>query len=775
MPDTSSIPGRTSAANTSAGLLPGDGAFIPPLASSLASLLRLKGSAISARNIVSHLPGGFAPPSVEETLRAAERAGAQPRLLSVASPLDIPAPALPCILMLGKDSRGQHQSCVILDVDRAAAQERVHAPEATGPDGAASTAGAAGIAGAASTPAAMARIIYPESAPEAVSVPLADLLAGYGGYAVFLPAQEARRDPRADDLPFTKSRHWFWGTLREFVPLYRDVAIASFVVNLLTLASPLFIMNVYDRVVPNNAVYTLWVLLAGLLLAHLMDLLLRNLRSYFVDTAGRNADVIVTSRLMQAILHMRMDNKPASTGGIVNNMREFDQVRDFFGSTSLLGLFDIPFLLLFVVLVAFIGGPMVFLVLVALPLMVLFVWMVQKPFQRSVERQFQQNMHKNSLLVEITAGLETVKSILAQGHMQHKWEAAADASAQDAAHTRRLASLANTGTLFIIYVINALVIVIGVYRIQDGLMTQGGLIACVILVSRALGPLMQLATMITNMQRARTALAALERIVTLPVEDVADASDSKGLEPELAMRHVTFRYPQSPTTALRDISLRIRPGEKVGIVGPTGSGKSTLARLLVGLYQPADGNVTFGGVDIRQLDQADLRSRVGFMPQDNYLFYGSVRENIALGCPWVDMKTLVHAAEIAGVADFVNRHPAGYDMQVGERGSALSGGQRQAVALARTLVRAPEVFILDEPSSNLDMQGEHELMLRLKDVSRNKTLIILTHRPSLLGLVDRVLFLHDGALAADGPRDEVLRAIGAGGRNIRGFGGRSHG
>jgi ATP-binding cassette subfamily C protein LapB len=601
--------------------------------------------------------------------------------------------------------------------------------------------------------------MFPENDPDVTVIRLDDLEQRYAGYAIFMP-QAPRRDARTQSLHLAKPESWFWGVLREYAPIYRDVALASFVVNLLTLASPLFIMNVYDRVVPNNALPTMWVLAIGLLAAHLMDFLLRNLRGYFVDVAGRNADVIIGSRLMVRVLHMRLDNKPESTGGLVNNLREFEHIRDFFGSTTLLALFDLPFLLLFVLLVAYIGGPMVNLVLVALPLMLIFVWLLHFPFQRSMERQFKQNMQKNSLLVEIISGLETIKSSLAQGRMKKLWEEVVDAGSRESARSRKLASQANTGTLFITYLINAGVIVWGVYRITEGQLTQGGLIACVILVSRALGPLMQLAAMITQMQRSRVALRALHLIMQIPLEQSeTQVAQSGGLIPDLALEQLRFTYPGSPRPALDGINLRIRPGEKVGIIGATGSGKSTLARLLVGLYQPLEGGILFGGVDIRQLDQAELRDRIAYLPQENILFYGSVRDNIALGNPWLNMRQLALAAELAGVADFVKKPPLGYDMPVGERGSVLSGGQRQAVALARTLARDPEIFVLDEPSSNLDMESEHRLMQRLQGRLRDKPLIAMTHRPSLLALVDRVIVLRDGAVAADGPRDAVLRAL----------------
>jgi len=700
----------------------------------LAILLRLRDSAIPIQRLAAGLPGGFTTPTAQDCLNAARATGAEPRLLHKPKLMDIPAPTLPCVLLLQEDSSGQTQACVMLETDAASGK---------------------------------AVAIFPESDPDSTEIPLDELEQRYAGYAVFLPLTP-RRDARTQNLHLTKPESWFWGVLREYMPIYRDVALASFVVNLLTLASPLFIMNVYDRVVPNNAIPTMWVLALGLLAAHLMDFLLRNLRGYFVDVAGRNADVIIGSRLMERVLHMRLDNKPESTGALVNNLREFDQIRDFFGSTTLLALFDLPFLFLFVLLVAYIGGPIVILPLVALPLMLLLVWLLHFPFQRSMERQFKQNMQKNSLLVEIITGLETIKSSLAQGRMKKLWEDVVDIGSRESARSRRLASLANTGTLFITYLINAGVIVWGVYLIIEGQLTQGGLIACVILVSRSLGPLMQLASMITQMQRSRVALKALHLIMQIPVEQSeTQVAQSGELTPDLSLEQVRFTYPGSPRPALDTINLRIRLGERVGVVGATGSGKSTLARLLVGLYQPQEGGILFGGVDIRQLDQAELRDRIAYLPQENILFYGSVRENIALGNPWLNMRQLTQAAELAGVADFVKKHPLGYDMPVGERGSGLSGGQRQAVALARTLARDPEIFVLDEPSSNLDMESENRLMLRLQTHMRDKTLIVMTHRPSLLALVDRVVVLRDGAVAADGPRDAVLRALRNAGPNAR--------
>lgn len=700
--------------------------FVPPLVSSLSTLSQLKGQHISPQHIVASLPGGFTPPSLDECLRAGARAGLSLRLYQRQNITDIPAPTLPCALVLQTAGNGQLQSCVLLAVNKK--------------DG-------------------MARAIFPETSPESVEVPLAELQDAYSGHTIFAVA-ETPRDQRAEDLNIVPKRHWFWDIIRNYAPLYRDVALASLVINLLGLATPLFIMNVYDRVITNNAFYTLWMFVIGLLIAHAMDIVLRQMRSYFVDMAGRNTDVIIGARLMDKVLNMRMEDKPSSTGALANNLREFEQIRDFAGSNTLLTLFDLPFLILFLIFIGFIGGPIVILPILAMPLMLVSIKLAHLPFRRAMEGQLKRNMQKNSLLVEIIGGLETVKASMAQGQFQNLWERVIDKAAEDSARSRALAEMVRNSTLLVTYLLNAAVIILGVYLIAAERMSQGALIACVILVGRSVGPLLQTVGMLVQLQRSRVSMRALDKIMYMPGERQRGIGvETAGLLPELEFSHVSFSYPESKQSALRDLSLHIHPGERIAIIGGTGSGKSTLARLLAGLYMPADGSISFGGIDIRQIDPADLRRRVSYMPQDNYLFYGSVRDNIALGSPWLDMAQMIRAAELAGVADFVRHHPMGYDMPVGERGQALSGGQRQAVALARTLVRQPDVLLLDEPTSNMDVDSEQRLIHRLQAFLPGKTVILLTHRMSTLALAERLLVMHDGAIIADGPRDSILAAM----------------
>ena len=370
-------------------------------------------------------------------------------------------------------------------------------------------------------------------------------------------------------------------------------------------------------------------------------------------------------------------------------------------------------------------------------------------------------MQKNALLVEMVNGLETIKGCMAESRMQRLWEAVAGISAQSSNEARKYSTRAVTFATFTTQLVTVGMVIWGVYRIGAGEMSMGGLIGCNILVGRIMAPLLQLASLLTRLQNSRVSLKALDTLMALPSEnqDQAACMDFGALSSEFVMDNVSFAYPGSQTLALDHVSLRIRPGEKVGIIGKMGSGKSSLGKLLIGLYPPKEGSVSFGGVDISQLATADLRSRVGFLPQEVILFYGTVRDNIALGDPTINDHLILRASVISGVADFVRRHPSGFGAQVGEQGRNLSGGQRQAVGLARALVRDPDVLILDEPTSNMDVESERLVQQRLAPVARNKTLILITHRLSMLRIVNRLIVMDGGKILMDGPRDAVLRKL----------------
>ena len=699
-------------------LRPSDVDFMPGLLRSLAVLLRLRGKVVSPQFLMAGLTGNKVTP--QACLRAARKAGLSGRIVFRPELDEIPSLVLPCILLLTHD-----RSCVVTSIR----------------DG-------------------KAEVIFPETSEAAQTVQLEDLKQEYSGYALFA-AVEAAPDDRAERLSIAHGKRWFWDVLRYYAPIYRHVALASVVINLIAVGSPLFVMNVYDRVVPNNAIETLWVLAIGIIIIYMFNFLLSSLRTHFVDVAGRNADIVLSSSLVEKVLSMRMDAKPESTGALVNNLREFEQLREFFSSSSLLACIDLPFLVIFLLLTGFIGGPLVFLPLAAMPLMLGLGLLLQQRSRRSAEASYKQNMQKNALLVEIVGGLETLKSCMAESRMQKLWESVVGLSAQSNSEARKYNNLAVTVSMLITQLVTVAMIVWGVYRISEGLMTMGALIGCNILVGRTMAPLLQMASLLTRLQNSHVTLKALDMLMLLPSENQVEKTcmDFGMLRPSFTMESVSFAYPHQERLALERVSLRIEPGERVGIIGPMGSGKSTLSKLLIGLYQPKEGAVKFGDVDIRQIPSTDLRGRIGVLPQDVVLFYGSIRDNIALGDPTINDHLILRAAALAGVTDFLRNNPAGFAAQVGEQGRALSGGQRQAVALARALVRDPEVLLLDEPTSNMDTDSELMLQKRLFSVMQDRTVVLVTHRLSMLRIVERLIVMENGQIKMDGPRDAVLQSL----------------
>ena len=739
-----------------APLTPAEVDFMPPLLRALSALLRLKGRHVSPQFLLAGLAGAEKV-STGACLRAAERAGLKSRVMHRPSLSQVSPLTLPCILLLKGES-----CCVYLGAEKPGAPSSVLAK-------------AAGVEEKPAGGAVLARVILPELDGSEQLIPLEKLEEMYSGYVIF-SALESQADARTQALRSPRPRSWFWSVFKHFAPIYRHVALASVVVNCIAVVSSLFVMNVYDRVIPNSAYETLWVLAAGVGIAYLFDFLLRSLRSHFVDLAGRNADVVLSSRLIDKVLSMRMDAKPESTGALVNNLREFESLREFFSSTTFLALIDLPFLVLFLSLLSFIGGPIVLLPMAAIPVLLGVGVALQAAARKSAEKSYRHSMHKNALLVEMVHGLETVKSSMAEARMQKLWEAVSGVSAQSSTEARKYSSRAVAFATFTTQMVTVGMVVWGVYLIGAGEMSMGGLIACNILVGRVMAPLLQLASLLTRLQSSRVSLKALDSLMELPSEnqDQAACMDFGSLEAEFVMEKVSFAYPapadkappvpgmpgtQPGTLALDGVSLRIRRGERVAVIGKMGSGKSTLGKLLIGLYQPKEGQVSFGGVDIRQLATADLRSRVGFLPQEVVLFYGTVRDNIALGDPTINDHLIIRAARISGAEDFVRRHPAGFGAQVGEQGRNLSGGQRQAVGLARALVRDPDILILDEPTSNMDVDTERLVQQRLAAACEGKTLLLITHRLSMLRMVDRVIVMESGKILMDGPRDAVLEAL----------------
>ncbi len=539
-------------------LRPSDVDFMPGLLRSLSVLLRLRGKIVTPQLLLAGLSGSKINPRT--CLGAARKAGLSGRIVSRPTLEDIPPLVLPCILLLSHD-----RSCVLLSMRKGRAE-----------------------------------VIFPEISDSVQTVEMSDLQKDYSGYAIFAAVPTAA-DNRVEAPKLSHGKRWFWDVLRYYAPIYRHVALASVVINLIAVASPLFVMNVYDRVVPNNATDTLWVLASGIFIIYLFNFLLSALRTHFVDVAGRNADIVLSSLLVEKVLSMRLDARPESTGALVNNLREFEQLREFFSSSSLLAFIDLPFLIIFLLLIAFIAGPMVLVPIAAIPVLLGLGLYLQARAKKSAESGYRQNMQKNALLVEMVAGLETLKSCMAESRMQRLWESVAGLSAKSSSENRKYNSMAVTSSMLITQLVTVAMIVWGVYRISDGLMSMGALIGVNILVGRTMAPLLQMASLLTRIQNSHMSLKALDLLMQLPSENRSEKAymDFGSLEPEISLEKVCFTYPRCEKPALDNINLNIKPGEKVGIIGPMGSGKSSLARMILGLYQPTGGAVKFGGIDIR--------------------------------------------------------------------------------------------------------------------------------------------------------------------------------
>lgn len=608
-----------------------------------------------------------------------------------------------------------------------------------------------------------ARIADPDTGMGEDIRPRQQLLDQYAGSALLVrPAPVF--DERSADHGALRSGHWFWGTLRKLWPIYGEVLLAAFLVNLFALALPLFTMNVYNRVVPNRAVETLWVLAIGVAVVALFDVLMRSLRAYFLDVAGKKFDVALSARLFEQVMGLRMEARPRSVGAFANQLSEFESFREFITSATLTTLIDLPFALLFLAVIAWIGGPLVFVPLVLMPVVILYGWRAQVRLRDLVQQSMRQASQKQATLIETLTGFETLRSVGAAGPIQRRWEQVVASMARLGMRSRLLsASVINVAGLAV-QLSSLGILVYGVHRIIEGDLSVGGLIACVMLAGRALAPLAQVAGLLVRFDQSMAALRSVNQIMQLPVERPPERNflHRPVLQGAIEFSNVSFNYPGQQIAALDNVSLKIAPGERVAVIGRIGSGKSTLEKLILGLYEPTAGAVLLDGIDLRQIDPADVRRNIGYVPQDVTLFFGSLRDNIALAAPQADDETVLRAAELAGVMSFVSRHPAGLEQQIGERGEGLSGGQRQAVAIARGLLLEPPVLIMDEPTNAMDNSSEEQFKNRLLPLLDGRTLLLVTHRASLLSLVGRVIVMDGGRIVADGPKDQVLEALRGG-------------
>lgn len=583
---------------------------------------------------------------------------------------------------------------------------------------------------------------------------------GYSGFSIYIRSGYSL-ESRVEQGETKTEVHWFWGTLGRSWRIYRDVLVASFMINVFVIANPLFVMNVYDRVVPNNAVETLWALALGILMLYVFDFILRLLRTYFIEVAGKKSDVLLSTFIMERVLGAHYSEHPQSVGAFASKVKEFEAIRNFITSATISTFVDLPFVFLFIVVVTYIGGPIAWVPIVAIPLILTYSWFIQKKLKLLVSNTFVASAQKNATLVEALSNLETLKGLGAEGRIIRKWEASVGTLSLWGLRWRIFSASATTFSSLVQQVAGVFVVIVGVYSIAENELTQGALIASVILVSRALAPLAQVSGLLVQYHQAKLALGALEEIVARPQERPKDKKfiERMSFNGAIEFKNVNFSYPNETLTSLKGVSFKINQGEKVGIIGRIGSGKSTLHKLLIGLYKTTSGSILIDGIDIMQLNPAQLRNNIAYVPQDSVLFYGSIRENIAFHQTNLADEEIIRVANIAGVLDFVNQHPNGFERVVGERGEGLSGGQKQVINIARALVNKPPIALLDEPSMAMDNASELRLLNELKKEIADKTLILVTHKSAMLELVDRIIVLESGVVIADGSKDKILDAL----------------
>ena len=653
-------------------------------------------------------------------VRAAKRAGLKARLQSL-DIQSIPESALPAIVLL------QDNQCAVL--------------ESLGDDGSVS-------------------VYRPERGSEPVVMSMTELQSEATGTVLFARPKFRLAESTLGAMGVHRD-HWFWSAMAEHKTLYRDVLFASFFVNLLALAVPIFIMNVYDRVVPNAAFETLWVLTIGVLIALIADLGLRIARGYFLDYAARRIDISLSASILEKTLGMRLEHKPASVGSFAANLRSFEFLRDFTTSATLTGLIDIPFALIFVAVIAWISPIMLLPILFGIALLLVITMVVRPRLEKLTETSYAAGAQRNATLIETLSGLETLKAMGAESIMQRQWEEATRFLASQNLRARNLNLRLTQGSSTVQRIVQLSVIVVGVYMIADGKLSMGGLIACMLLSVRAVGPFAKLGSLLTQFQNAQVAMKSLTALFDTPSEYHEEKAfiSRDSFHGAFEFKNVSFKYPNAGLNSLQQASFKFAAGEHIAVLGRVGSGKSTIAKLALGLFEATDGEIRIDGVDIRQLDPREYRGSVGYVPQDVTLFTGTLRDNIALARTGITDAQLIKAAERAGIADWVNRHPLGFDMPISERGDSVSGGQRKCISVARALVTEPSILIMDEPTGGTDQSTERAIIENLKAYMEGRTLIVVTHRNSLLALADRILVIDAGKVVADGQRDAVISAL----------------
>ncbi|MEH6736381.1 MAG: type I secretion system permease/ATPase [Shewanella sp.] len=696
---------------------------VDPLLDCLVLLTEHFGSPCSIDSLAAGLPLSGAVITPDLIPQAAARAGLSAKL-SRKDLNQISEILLPCILLL-KDKK----ACILREIDLEQDKAVIQLPETGGED----------------------------------TLTIEGLETLYVGY-LFLVKQDYRGDKSFDVHLHDSKTHWLLQSIKDSAPIYRDALIASILVNLFALVSPLFIMNVYDKVVPNLAFESLWVLAIGASIAYIFDFIMRQLRSYLIDIAGKKVDIIVSSKLFAKAIGIPLSKRSPSVGGMARQLGEFDSIREFLTSATITALVDLPFALLFVIIIYIVAGDLAIIPVIGSLIIIAVTFYLQPKLKQAIEESNRFASLKHGHLIESLTALESIKANGAEGLVQKSWQQMIGHTANWQLKTKKLSNYVSHIANFMVQLTVVLVVILGVYRLAENEISMGGIIAAVMLSSRAISPMAQLAGLITRGNHTISSLRQLDAIMEQEdeFEDKGNLASKERFMGKIEADNISFSFPGSEKPSLHPLSIHINPGERIAIIGRNGSGKSTLAKLLLGLYKPTQGSLRYDGLDAGQIHPSDLRRNFGYLPQDVTLFHGTIRDNILFGSRQVTEHQLIRAIQLSGVSMFTNLESEGLDQQVGEGGLSLSRGQRQTVALARATLNDPSILLMDEPTASLDARAEKQFIRSMQLVSRDRTLLLITHKMHLLNLVDRIIVLERGHVVADGPKDEVLAKLNAG-------------
>ncbi len=660
-------------------------------------------------------------------IKAAKRIGLTTKTVKREKVQDLTKLALPAVLILEKN-----RSCVLLDYNEKTS---------------------------------IAKIILPGVSSGESEISLEKLNSEFMNEVVIIKPEYNFNNRIEKEILIETPKEWFWGTLARNRGLYNQVILVSLFINLFILATPLFTMNVYDRVLPNNAIATMWVLFIGISFVMLFDFIMKILRSYFLGIASKRTDTIIANKIFNHVLNIKIDSKPASTGQFVSRLQSFESVREFFTSATVAAFVDFPFAVFFIIVIFYISGPLVLITLATVAISIATSWYMQRPLRSIIEKSVKEEQIKQTTLIETVTGLEIIKSVKAQNRMRTNWDQSVGKTVHYADKGQFLSQSITFFTAYIAQFSNIAIVAGGVYLAAKGDITMGAIIASMMLNGRTIAPVSQLVSLIMRYDKTMLSLNNLDEIMKMPVEKENKNYISRpNLNGDIEFKNVEFSYKESKYKILNNLNVRIKKGEKVAILGKIGTGKSTLLKLIMNLYEPTNGSILVDEVDVRQIDPIDLRSSIGVVPQEPFLFMGTIKDNITIGEQYVSDEELISVSKIAGLDEFLGRHEAGFDLMVGERGDGLSGGERQSVTLARALISNPNILMLDEPTNSMDSQTEKAFIGKLKNIIEDKTVIIVTHKTSILELVDRVIVLDNGGIVFDGPK-ESLYNLNQGGKN----------